>query len=54
MVLSTMNSIRLPDPCHTAQTIRTGSIDPDVKGIAVGLSSMFYVFKKSITSLTSV
>ena len=49
-----MNSIGLPDPCLTAQTIRTGPVDPDVGGIAVGVSSMFYVFDKSITSMTYI
>lgn len=46
LILSTMNSISLPqDPCLTAQTIRTGPVNPDVGGIAVGVSSMFYVFR---------
>ncbi|EDR03024.1 uncharacterized protein LACBIDRAFT_307555 [Laccaria bicolor S238N-H82] len=35
-----MNSISLPDPCLTAQTIRTGPVDPDVGGIAVGVSNI--------------
>jgi len=49
-----MNSIRLPDPCLTAQTIRTGPVDPDVGGFAVGVSSMFSVLEKSMTSLMYV
>ena len=54
LILSTMNSIRLPHPCLTAQTIRTGPVDPDVGGIAVGMSSMFHAFEKSMASLTYV
>ena len=49
-----MSPITLPDPCFTNQTIRTGPVDPDVGGIAVGVSSMFYVFEKSAASLTYV
>ena len=43
-----MNSISLPNLCLTAQTIRTGPVDPDVGGIAVGVSSMFNVFEKIV------
>jgi len=41
-----MSSIRLPHPCLTAQTIRLGPVNPDVGGVAVGVSSVFYVFEK--------
>ena len=47
LILSSMSSISLPNLCLTAQTIRTGTVDPDVGGIAVGVSSMFNVFEKS-------
>ena len=49
-----MSPISLPDPCLTNQTIRTGPVDPDVGGIAVGVSSMCNVFEKSVTFLTYV
>ena len=49
-----MNSISLPDPCLTVQTIHTGPVALDVGGIAVGVSSMFNVFEKLVTSLTYV
>jgi len=49
LILSTMNSLRLPHPHLTAQTIRLFPVEPDV-GVAVGVSSMFYVFEKPMTS----
>ena len=54
LIVSTMNSIRSPQHCLIAQTIRTVPVNSDVGGIAVGASSMFYVLEKSMTSLTYV